>query len=201
MILPSLQFEAATNLNIDSIFGSTSASHDFYKKIFDLYDATPGVSSAQASNFDKNDPTGCAGFTGLGTGVPCVRHFTSERGLPTKDTLTSGRVDWNASGNDRVFLQAQNDPGYSPAYLDFISPLFDADVHFQWWQGQVVETHTFGSSAASQFLLAGSYKTFSHRLTPGCEGLAGFPLALDMNSAPRGFTHLEVEKSGPAALG
>ncbi len=201
MILPSLQFEAATRKNIDKIFGSTSASHDFYKKIFDLYDATPGASSALDSNFDKNDPTGCAGFTGLGSGIPCVRHFTSERGLPSKDTLTSGRVDWNASGNDRVFLQVQNDPGYLPVYLDFISPLFDADVHLQWWQGQMVETHTFGSSAASQFLLAGNYRTFTNGLTHGLQALAAFPVALNMNAAPGGINNLGQDNGGPASPG
>jgi hypothetical protein len=209
MILPSLEFEAATIANIDSEvdpsgrlrFGPTSATHDFYNKIFDLYDATPGASSAQASNFDKKDPTGCAGFNGLGAGVPCVRHFTSERGLPSKDTLTSGRVDWNASGNDRVFLQIQNDPGYLPVYLDFISPLFDADVHLQWWQGQLVETHTFGSSAASQFLLAGNYKTFTNGLTHGLQALAAFPVALNLSSAPGGINNLGQNNGGSASPG
>jgi hypothetical protein len=42
VVLPSSQFEAATIANVDSIFGSASASDAFYKKIFDLYNATPG---------------------------------------------------------------------------------------------------------------------------------------------------------------
>jgi len=36
---PSPQFEAATIANIDTRFGSTSASDAFYKKIFNLYNA------------------------------------------------------------------------------------------------------------------------------------------------------------------
>jgi hypothetical protein len=40
-LLPSPQFEAATIANIDSRFGAISASHDFYKKIFNLYNASP----------------------------------------------------------------------------------------------------------------------------------------------------------------
>jgi len=39
VVIPSPQFEAATIANIDSIFGPTSASEAFYKKIFDLYNA------------------------------------------------------------------------------------------------------------------------------------------------------------------
>jgi hypothetical protein len=194
VVLPSLQFEAATRAHIDSIFGPTSASHDLYKKIFETYDAAPGVSSASDGNFV--DPTGCAGFPGLGTDpitgvpIPCARHFSSERGVPSKDTLTSGRVDWNASGNDRVFLQVQNDRGYLAAYVDPISPVFDRATYFPWWQGQMVETHTFSSSAASQFLLAGSYRAPMGGLAHGLQALATVPAALNFNNAPGGFNNL-----------
>ena len=189
VVLPSLEFEAATKLHIDKIFGSTSASHDLYEKIFDLYDTTPGVGSASDGNFID---LGCPPefIVLLGSGVPCARHFSSERGLPSKDTLTSGRVDWNASGNDRVFLQIQNDRGYVPFYVDPISPLFDADERFPWWQGQMVETHTFGSSAASQFLLAGSYLAPISALVHGSQALAAFPATLNFLNALDGFNDL-----------
>jgi Carboxypeptidase regulatory-like domain len=195
VVLPSLQFETATQAHIDSIFGSTSASHDFYKNIFDLYDATPGVSSALPGNFPKDDPTGCDGFTALGTDptgvpIPCARHFSSQRGLPSRDTLTSGRVDWNASGTDRVFLQIQNDRGYLPSGVDPISSLFDVGRHVSWWQGQMAETHTFGSSAASQFLLAGSHFADVNALAHGAQALAAFPATLNFGNAPGGFTNM-----------
>lgn len=188
VVLPSNQFEAATIANIDSKFGSASASASFYRRIFSLYNAAPGASSALQGNFI--DPVGCPPtFTLLGSGIPCARHFFSTRGLPSKDTLTSGRVDWNASGNDRVFLQIQNDRGYVPFYVDPISPLFDVAAHFSWWQGQMVETHTFGSSAASQFLLAGSYLAPISALVHGSQALAAFPATLDF-SASGTFTNM-----------
>jgi hypothetical protein len=84
-------------------------------------------------------------------------------------------VYWNASGNDRVFLQVQNDHGYLPFYVDPISPLIDADGYFPWWQGQLIETHTFGSSAASQVLLAGSYCAATNALVHGSQALDAFP--------------------------
>ena len=46
VVLPSPQFEAATIANIDSIFGSASASDAFYKQIFSLYNQTPGIAAA-----------------------------------------------------------------------------------------------------------------------------------------------------------
>jgi carboxypeptidase family protein len=155
--VPSPEFEAATIANIDSKFGSTSASDTFYRKMFNLYDAAPGVSSA--TSFGQGD-FGCNGFTGpngLGTSVPCALYFAGTRGRPSQDTLTSGRVDWNVNRTDHAFLHMQHDGGHSATYTDPISSVFDADLNETWWQGQLVETHTFGPSAASQFFLAGSH--------------------------------------------
>jgi hypothetical protein len=106
--IPSPQFEAATIENIDSRFGSNSPSGAFYKGIFNLYNDAPGASSAIPGGFSATDPLGCAGFSGpdgLGTTVPCSAHFTTSRGRPSHDALTSGRVDWNVSKNDRASLR------------------------------------------------------------------------------------------------
>jgi hypothetical protein len=179
--IPSLQFETATIANIDSKFGSNSASASLYRRIFSLYNAAPGAASALDGDFIN--PVGCpANFTLLGNDVPCVRHFLAERGLASRDTLTSGRMDWSASPGDRVFLQIQNDQSYVPQYVDFISPLFDVEEHFPSWQGQMVETHTFGSSAANQFLLAGSYFAPNAGLAHGSQALAAFPVTLSIAS-------------------
>jgi hypothetical protein len=155
--VPSPDFEDATLANIDSKFGSTSASDSFYRKIFNLYNAAPGLSSA--TDFGQGD-FGCNGFTlpnGLGISKPCALNFGGTRGRPSQDTLTSGRVDWIVSKTDRAFLHMQHDGGHSATYADPISSVFDANRNQTWWQGQLVETHAFGSSAASQFFLAGSY--------------------------------------------
>ena len=163
VVIPSPQFEAATIANIgsDPRFGENSATYAFYEKIFKLYNAAPGSSSAAKGSF--TDPYGCTGFTALGTDprtnlpVPCAVHFFTTRGQPTSDTLTSGRVDWSASSNDRAFLRVQYDFGHNAIVVDPISPVFDAFGHQPWWQGQLMETHAFGSSAASQFLVGGYY--------------------------------------------
>ncbi len=57
VILPSPQFEAATIANIDSIFGSASASDAFYKQMFSLYNQTSGIAAATPGSFA--DPLGC----------------------------------------------------------------------------------------------------------------------------------------------
>jgi hypothetical protein len=198
--LPSPQFEAATIAHIDSIFGPVSASDTFYKKLFNVYDGVAGASKATPGGFVPDDPTGCTGFTGpngLGTSQPCAVHLLTVRGLSSNDMLTSGRVDWNASRIDRAFLQVQYERGYVPFYLDPISPLFDAEGNIRWWQGQLIETHTFGSSAASQFLLAGTYYSPIFELVHGSHALAAFPTTLNFN-APGTFTGLAGFNGGLA---
>jgi hypothetical protein len=131
VVIPSLEFEAATLANIDSDrtrFGPNSATDVFYRKIFSLYEAAPGASSARPGSF--TDALGCGPFTGpngLGTNVPCTRHFLVSRGRPSGDTLTSARVDWNMGKNDRAFLRLQYDQGRGAFLTDPINPAFDAD--------------------------------------------------------------------------
>jgi hypothetical protein len=179
--IPSLEFEAATLENIDAKFGSGSASSAFYGKIFSLYDAAPGAGSSTSGGLGQDD-LGCSGFVGpngLGTTVPCARHFLASRSRPSQDSLFTGRVDWNVNKNDRAFLRLQYDGGQSAAYTDPVNSAFDSDVHGTWWQGQLLETHTFGSSAASQFLIGGSYSSFVTRVQDTARTLSTFPTSIN----------------------
>ena len=159
VVLPSPQFEAATIANIDSKFGSTSASDAFYKQIFTLYNGAPGANRALPGGFAPlQDPTGCTGFTlpnGLGTTVPCAMHYETTLGRPTYESLVSGRVDWNIRPQDRIFLWGAYNHGHQASSTDPISSLFNLNSNQPWWQGQLVQTHTFGPSAVNQFFLAG----------------------------------------------
>lgn len=196
--LPSPEFEAATIKNIDSDprFGPGSATDAFYKKMFGLYNAAPGAGSATRGGFNiVQDPTGCTGFMGsitpqgqLGVDLPCAVHFVTSRGAASSDILTTGRVDWNASNNDRAFLRIQHEHGDVPLALDPISSVFDTVSTQPWWQGQFIESHTFGSSAASQFLLSGNYLSPIFRLVSRSGALSAFPATL--NFVPGTFTSL-----------
>ena len=188
--IPSAQFEGATITNIDNKFGVTSASDTFYKRIFSLYNAAPGASSAVPGGF--SDPLGCTGFSGpngLGTSVPCAVHFLSTRGNPSQDALTSGRLDWDIGRSDRAFFRIQGERGLGAFYVDAISPLFDADYNVSLWQGQLMEAHTFGSSAASQFLVVGSDYDRLWGVRNFSQALAAFPTTLNF-SVPGTFTTL-----------
>jgi hypothetical protein len=177
--IPSPEFKTATLANIESRFGATSASAAFYERIFALYNAAPGAGSAQRGGWNPDtDPTGCTRFPGLPAGVPCALHYATSRGVPNADTLTSGRVDWNIGNKDRAFLQVQYDWGHV-TFLDPINSVFGG-YHLQpWWQGQLNETHTFSPTAASQFLLAGSYIGWWNGLAHPSQALGTFPTSLN----------------------
>jgi hypothetical protein len=114
VLIPSPQFEDVTINNIDTRFGANSASQAFYQKLFDLYNAAPGASSASAGSFVKGD-LGCAGplRSLFPADVPCVMHFLSNLGTPSQDVLTAVRTDWNLTRNDRIFFRFQDDTGHT----------------------------------------------------------------------------------------
>jgi len=201
VVLPSPQFEAATIANIDSIFGPASASDAFYKKIFSLYNQTSGIAAATPGSF--SDPLGCVDtspsgvFIGpqtaqgqLGVNLPCAIHFQKTIGQPTSESIVSGRMDWNVRSNDRAFFLLQYDNGRQPIVVDPISSLFNVYLTDRWWQAQLNETHTFGTTAGNQFLLTGIYQNEVSSLVNGAQTLAAFPTTLDWSIAGQPFASL-----------
>lgn len=201
VVLPSTKFQSATMANIDSIFGAMSASHKFYQQIFNLYDSAPGVSAATPGNLNPQDLTGCNGWKGpegLGTTEACAVHFFESLSLPSSESILSGRLDWNVGASDRIFLLVQYDHGQRAAYVDPISPLFNAYTHGSWWQGQLSETHIFGPSAANQFLLAGYYIDQVSSVVNPAQTQAAFPTVLNWFSAGNLFSVLGGQDWGYA---
>ena len=200
VVLPSPQFEAATIANIDSIFGSASASDAFYKQMFSLYNQTPGIAAATPGSFAEPH-LGCldasGGFIGptvqgqqLGVNLPCAIHFQETLGQPTSESLVSGRMDWNIRTNDRAFFLLQYDNGRQPIVIDPVSSLFNVYYSGPWWQAQLNETHIFGTTAANQFLVAGIYQDGVFSLVNPSQTLAAFPTTLDWSGAGQPFTSL-----------
>jgi hypothetical protein len=192
VVLPSPQFEAATITNIDSIFGSSSASDAFYKQMFNLYNNAPGA--ALATPGAPGDPLGCGGFQGpnkLGTTVPCAYSFESTlTGQPTREFLTSGRVDWNVGSKDLAFILVQYDAGLQPTNTDLISSAFNAKSNRPWWQGQFIENHTFSPSVSNEFTLGGYWASLVFQLTNPFEALSAFPTVLAWSNSGLPFTDL-----------
>ena len=197
VVVPSRQFEAATIANIESKFGIASASDDFYKKIFALYKTAPGANAARPGGTSPStDPSGCTGFTGLGVDpatnipVPCAMNYVTTRSRPSSENLASGRVDWISGSNDRIFARLQGSQSVGSFHSDPINSAFDDDYNVSLWQGQLSHTHTFGTSAASQFLAAGYSYSFIWKPRNLSQALSAFPTTLDFSATGGGFTQL-----------
>jgi Carboxypeptidase regulatory-like domain len=181
-VVPSHEFETATMDNIDKKFGSTSPSHNFYRRIFDLYDAARGTNVVQPGGFLSEDKIGCdasfdLGTDGQGNAIPCAVNFVKVETLPIYESLISGRVDWNAASKDRVFLLVQYDHGIN-RFVDPISLLFNIETDQPWWQGQLVQTHALGVSAANQFVLGGWWRSAIFKPKNVAQTQAAFPTRL-----------------------
>lgn len=192
-VIPTPEFEAVTIQHIQDKFGLGSASDLFYQNIFKLYDGTPRASLAQDGNGDlKGDPLGCRGFVGpngLGTTKACARNVTNTPSRPSQDTLTSGRLDWNIGQSDRAFFRVQEEGGVAAIVTDPISSVFDGDYDNSRWQTQLLETHTFNSKTASQFLVGLSDHYWAYKSSHPTQALAAFPVFLNFNVAGA-FTNL-----------
>jgi hypothetical protein len=155
--IPSPQFQSATLANI----GATSpAQLPFYQNMFNLYNSAPGATAAGPI---PGGGTGCDtstlanGASILPAGVPCALAFRSTAGNFTHEWLLTARVDQNIGDNDRAYVHFRSDHGVQATYTDPISSIFNAQSTQPQYEGQLNETHTFGSNATNQFILSGSW--------------------------------------------
>ena len=202
-IVPSSQFESAVTANIASL-GDT-AQEAFYKTIFKLYNAAPGASHAVNNlpddgcdgseyfinqNIDtesEGESTGGFGahdatLNPFGADVPCALSFRSTAGNKTHDNIQAGRVDWNITNNDRLFVRVQHELGLQATFTDPINAVFNAQSVQPEKQAQLQEVHTFGSGAVNQLVIASQwYSAIFNNASPSAT-LSAFPTTLQMAS-------------------
>lgn len=149
--IPSPQFQSATLANI----GATDpAQLPFYQNMFNLYNSAPGATNAGPI---PGGSDGCDGTISLGAGVPCALAFRSTAGNFTHEWLLTARVDQNISDSDRLYGHFRSDHGLQATYTDPINSIFNAQSDQPQYEGQLNETHTFGSNATNQFIASGSW--------------------------------------------
>lgn len=183
---PSQAFQNATIANLENNdgFPATSATVKFYQNLFSLYNNANGAAKAvPGAGPLSTDPLGCNGFTGLGPGVACSSFFQAADNNLTTEQQFSGRVDFNAAANDRIFLRLLYDHGVQAADTDPISPLFNITSNQPEWQGQLNETHTFGATAVNQFILSGSWYSAVFNNSDRTATLAAFPTTIFFGNA------------------
>jgi hypothetical protein len=183
---PSQAFQTATIANLENKdgFPASSTTVAFYQNIFNLYNNAKGAANAvPGAGPLSTDPLGCNGFTGLGPGVACSSFFQAADNNLTHEQQFAGRVDYNATSNDRLFLRILYDKGVQASDTDPISPLFNITSTQPQWQGQLNETHTFGSTMVNQFIVSGQWYSSVFDNTNRAATLAVFPTTIAFGNA------------------
>ena len=180
-VVPSPQFEAATVANLQST--GLSNSIPLYQNIFNLYNGAPGIGGARPGN-GQGDPLGCGTFVGpagLGTSTPCTDYIRSTVSNYANEWTLATRADYTMSENDRGFIRFQTDHGLQPSNTDPINPLFNAISPQPFYQGQVNETHSFGTRAVNSLVIAGGW--YGAQFSPAnlAATLAAFPTQMNLS--------------------
>lgn len=201
VVFPSPQFQAATTsyLNSADNFSSSNGSvfrpdvSNFYNsELFYLFNnapqvttsldnQAPGITSVNGQQFTTGD--GCGNFNGdtrfYGSGAePCSYSFVSSQDNLSTEWLVGFRFDLNLRPADRLFFRFQMDRGNQVAYSDPISSQFNVRSSQPEKQAQLEWSHTFGASAANQFLAGG--QLFSDVFSAPAPSLTGitFPTTI-----------------------
>jgi hypothetical protein len=185
--IPSPQFEAATLANLATV---SPASVPFYNQIFSLYNNAPGAARAQ-----NVLPNGGCGTFALAAGVPCALQFQAIPSNFTGEWLLAFRIDQIVSPKDQVFLHIFTDHGVQATSTNTINSAFNQSSPQPEWQGQLNETHTFGSRAVNQFLGAFQWSGILFGPANYASALAAFPTELKFSGTA--FTTLGQNQSNP----
>lgn len=185
VIFPSPQFQAATAANLEGNEPTSTANvfrpdvSTFYSSqlfsllnnapqaITSLDNQPPGITTVNGIQTNTGD--GCGNFNldsqFFGSGaLPCSKSFTSSQANLSTEWLVAFRFDVNVTPSNRVFFRYQMDRGNQVAYSDPISSQFNVRSSQPEKQAQLEWTHSFGASAANQFVLGG--QTFKDVFLP-----------------------------------
>ncbi|MGO9228014.1 MAG: carboxypeptidase regulatory-like domain-containing protein [Bryobacteraceae bacterium] len=168
--LPDPTFESSvvgTDAKCDdassSLFTSGMASEcTFYNSALALYNGTPGISHAVES-----------------TTVPGQLDLSVPSKFKLTEKMYTGRVDTNPTANDKAFVHFKYDNGVQPTYTDPINAAFDADSQQPDYEGQLSETHSFGTRAVNVFLMTGSYYSALFVNPDPSKELSTFPMEME----------------------
>lgn len=169
--VPTTAFENAVlgNLNATGL----SASVPFYQAAFAQWNKVPQAGAKQLSGGGCSDVTTLNGIV-FGVANPCAVSVEAALSAHTHDRLYVGKVDFNLTNNDRLFVRVEREHGLQASYTDPINPAFNAISDQPQWQSQVGEQHTFGSDKVNDF--KASLLWYSATFTPQSQSAAAAAL-------------------------
>ena len=150
-----------------------ATSVPLYTQMFNLLQTSPfyntavPVTTGNGPLQDASGALGCGSFAGtpvsgspghyFGIDTPCM---TAAQGV-TRGTLSEhviiGRVDWNLSDKQKIFVRISDDQGDQPTFVSVVNPLLNVVSHQPIWNGQLNHTYIFGPNVTNQFIASGFY--------------------------------------------
>ncbi|MGH7744397.1 MAG: carboxypeptidase regulatory-like domain-containing protein, partial [Candidatus Dormibacteria bacterium] len=168
--------------------------------MFNLFNGAPGAASAKntlapgtyvdASGASFATGNGCSNYPGLGVGAlattPCALQFRSNAPNFSYEYLLATRFDYNWGPDDRIFMRVQTDRGDQATYTDPINSAWNAHSFQPEYQGQVVWTHSLGTTAVNQFNLSTAWYSAIFQNNNHAASIAAYPTDLLMNDGSLG---------------
>ena len=154
VFFPTPAFSSAMLANIGAV---APAQLPFYQQMMTLYRNAPGYATALPSSAANG---GCGDLTtvGFGSANPCLETLTSNGKNLNEEWLLTTRIDQNIGPHDNLFGRFKTDHGQQPTSTDLINnSLFGTHSNQPEFEGQLNETHTFGSNMVNNLIASGSW--------------------------------------------
>lgn len=153
--IPTPAFATAVQNHIAAVNPSESA---LYASMFNFWMNAPNAAGATPNTGGDGGCTAdFVGTAGFGGANPCTATLHSSVSGRTHEWLITARVDHNFSEKDQAFLHFRMDRGVQASYTDPLSPIFNLTSYQPQYEGQIQETHTFGTATVNSFSLNGNY--------------------------------------------
>ncbi len=146
--VPTPAFQSAVLAQLPTL--GLSASVPYYSQVFGLFNRVSQAGATQLSGGGCSDVTTVNGLA-FGAANPCAVQVQAALQAHTHDRLYVGKVDYNFTNNDRLFVRVEQEHGLQASYTDGIDPAFNQISDQPQWQSQVGETHTFGTDKVNDF--------------------------------------------------
>jgi hypothetical protein len=187
-IEPSLSYvnfptPAFQNTTLNTI---PAASVPLYTQMFKLLDGSPFYKTATPVTTgggplqDASGTLGCGSFAGTpvsgqpstyfgavpsgssGTAVPCMTSAAAVASGAVIEHTIVGRVDWNLSDKQKVFVRVSDDQGSKPVSVSLVNPLLNALSSQPIWNGQLNHTYSFSPYLTNQFIASAFYYSWPY---------------------------------------
>ena len=158
-----------------------AASAPLYTQMFNLLQSSPlyktavPVMTGNGPLQDASGTLGCGSYAGTpvygqpntyfgtvpakssGTAIPCMSAAAGATHGAVIEHMIVGRVDWNLSDKQKLFIRINDDQGSKPTSVSLVNPLLNVQTSQPIWNGQLNHTYVFNPDLTNQFIASAFY--------------------------------------------